>query len=62
MGLIILALEPWARGSGVGLGPLTPEISLLNFYPPHVGVRLAHSISPYLHICTSLTSLDECTF
>ena len=24
-------------GFGLGLGFLTPEISVLNFYPPHVG-------------------------
>ena len=44
-GLIFLALEPWARGSGVGLGLLTPEISLLNFYLPHMVVGPAHSMS-----------------
>ena len=32
-------------GPGVGLGLLTPEISLLNFYPPPVGEGLAHSMS-----------------
>ena len=37
-GLIFLALEPWPGGPGMGWGPLTPKISLLNFYPPHVGV------------------------
>ena len=44
-GLIFLALELWAGGTGVGLGPLAPEISLLNFYPPHmdVGLRLCPS-------------------
>ena len=30
-GLIFLALEPWAEGPGVGLGPLAPKISLLIF-------------------------------
>ena len=28
---ILLALEPWAGGPGVGLGPFTPEISLQIF-------------------------------
>ena len=37
MAIIFLAPEPWAEGPGVGLGLLAPEISLLNFYPPHVG-------------------------
>ena len=32
-------------GPGVGLGLLTPELSLLNFYPPHVGEGPAHSTS-----------------
>ena len=36
--LIFLALESWAGGPGVGLGLLAPEISLLNFYPPHMDV------------------------
>ena len=31
-----------------GLGLLTPEISLLNFYPPYVGERLAHFTSVLL--------------
>ena len=43
--LIFLVLEFWARGSGVGLGLLTPEISLPNFYPPPVHVGPAHSAS-----------------
>ena len=30
-------------GPSVGLGLLAPEISLLNFYPPHVGVGPACS-------------------
>ena len=44
MGFIFLALEPWAEWSGVGLGSLTPEVSLPIFiyhrlvwdYPFHV--------------------------
>ena len=50
-GLIFLAWEPWAGGVGVGLGLLAPEISLLNFYPPHMDVRPAHSASvPFLPV------------
>ena len=41
-GVTFVALEPWAGGPSVGLGLLTPKISLLNFYPPHVGVGPAH--------------------
>ena len=41
----------------MGLGLLAPEIALLNFYPPHVGVGPAHSASVLL-----LTSLDGCGF
>ena len=42
-GLIFLALEPWA---GVpGMGCLAPEISLPNFYPPHVDVGPAYFTS-----------------
>ena len=29
--LLFLALEPWAVGPGVGLGPVAPKISLLIF-------------------------------
>ena len=32
-------------GLVLGLGLLNPEISLLNFYPSHVGVGFAHSVS-----------------
>ena len=56
--LIFLALEPWAWGPGVGLGPLAPEISLLNFYPPHVGEGPAHSMSvPLLPVWMDVISL-----
>ena len=48
LGLILLALAPWAGGPGVGLGLLTPEISLLNFYPPHMGMGPASSTSAFL--------------
>ena len=43
--LISLALEPWAWGPGLGLGFLTPEISLPNFYPLHMRVEPALSTS-----------------
>ena len=45
MGLVFLALEPWAGGPGVGMGPLDPEISLPNFYPPHMDVGPACYVS-----------------
>ena len=44
-GHIFLALEPLAGGPGVGLGLLTPKISLPNFHPPHLDVGPAYSIS-----------------
>ena len=44
-GLIFLGLEPWVGGSGVGLGLLASEISLLNFYLPHVDFGPAGSVS-----------------
>ena len=42
--LIFLALEVWA----VGLGPLAPKMSLVNFFPPNVGVGPVHSTSATL--------------
>ena len=36
----------WRPGAGLVL--LTPKISLLNFYLPHVGVGPVHSVSPPL--------------
>ena len=56
--LIFLALEPWAGGPDVGLGLLTYEISLLNFYPPDVDVGPAHSVSvPLLPVWVDVVSL-----
>ena len=53
-----LSLEPWAGGPGVGLGLLTPEISLPIFYPQYVGVGPAHSTSaPLLPACMDVGSL-----
>ena len=45
MGFICLALEPYAGQPGVGLGLLATKISLPNFYPSHMDVGLAHSVS-----------------
>ena len=42
-------------GPAVGLGLLTPAISLPKFYPSYMGVGPAHSMSP-----TPPTSLDGC--
>ena len=46
--LIFLTLEPWAGRPGVGLGLLALEISLLSFYPPHMGKGPACSTSALL--------------
>ena len=43
--LIFLALAPWAERPGMGLGLLSLEISLPNFYPQHIGVGPACSVS-----------------
>ena len=57
-GFTFLALESWAGGPGRGLGFLTPEISLLNFYPLHVDVGPAHSASvPLLPVWMDVVSL-----
>ena len=56
-GLIFLTLELWARWSGVGLRSLTP-----NFYPPHVSVGPACSMSLHHFISTPPTRLNECDF
>ena len=40
--------NPGLGGPGVGLGLLTPEISLPSFYPLYVGERPAHSMFPHL--------------
>ena len=58
LGLIFLALEPWAGGLGMGLALLTPEISLLSFYPAHVSVGPACSASaPLLPVWMDVVSL-----
>ena len=52
----LMALEPWAGGSGVGL--LIPKISLLNFYPLHMDVGPAHStFLPLLPVWMYVVSL-----
>ena len=57
-GLIFLALEPWAGGPGMGLGLLTPKISLLNLYLPLAGVGPARSVSaPLLPVWMAVVSL-----
>ena len=40
-----IGVQGKAEVSGMGLGLLTPEISLQNFYLPHVGMGSAHSAS-----------------
>ena len=43
---------------GVGLGLLAPKISLLNFYPSHIGEGLAHfSCAPLLQVWVDVFSL-----
>ena len=54
-GLIFLVLESWPGGTGVRLGLLTSEISLLNFYPHGCGT------SPF-SVHTPPTSLDGYDF
>ena len=45
--------NPGLEGAGVGPRLLTPEMCLLNFYPPHVGL----GTSP-IHACAPHSSLD----
>ena len=45
VGLNFLVLESWDGVPAVDLGILTPEISLLNLYPPHMGVGPTRSAS-----------------
>ena len=54
-GLIFLALETWARGPGVGLGLLAPEISLPDFIHQR---WVWDQPVPRLCISASPTSLD----
>ena len=49
---------PWAGYPSVRLGTLIPEISLLNFYPLHMDVGPAHSMSlPLLPVWMHVVSL-----
>ena len=53
-----MALKPWTENPGMGLGILTPKIFLLNFYPPHVDVGPAQSMTaPLLPIWIDVVSL-----
>ena len=49
--------NPGLEGAGVGPRLLTPEMCLLNFYPPHVGL----GTSP-IHACAPHSGLDGCGF
>ena len=52
-----LALERWAGGTGVGLGLLSPVISLPNYYVSHVGEEPACSTSaPLLPVSMDVVS------
>ena len=72
MGLMFLALEPWAGWSGKGMGGLmwgTPHSLDVpsNFYPSHVGVgpsmpHLCISTSLHLRLSIPPTRLDKCDF
>ena len=58
MGTYLAGTVTLARGPGVGLGLLGPEISLLNFYPPHMGVGPAGSVSaPLLPVWMDVVSV-----
>ena len=65
-GFIFLVLETWTMLSGLGLGSLTPQVTLLVFiyhmwkwdHPFHLCCRLlCLTTSPILHLCP-LTYLD----
>ena len=64
-GFIFLALEPWARWSGMGLGFLTPEV-FLPIFMHHTWVSTTCSVSMHLslRLCFSTlpTYVDECDF
>ena len=58
MGTYLPGFGTLGWGPGVGVGLLTPEISLLNFYPPHVGEGTVHSMSvPLLPVWMDVVSL-----
>ena len=56
MGTYLPGIGTLEWGAGVGLGLLTPDIILSNFYPPHMGVDQPG------RICAPPTSLDGCGF
>ena len=48
-------------GPGMGLGLLSPEVFLPNFYPPHMDEGPAHSMSaPFLPVWMDVVSLIPC--
>ena len=58
MGTYIAVTGTLGWGAGVGLGLLAPKISLLNFYPPFMGVESAHSVfQPLLPVWMDVVSL-----
>ena len=58
VGTYLPGIRILGRGPGVDLGLLSHEISLLNFYPPHMGAGSAHSVSPpLLPVWTDVVSL-----
>ena len=62
MGLIFLALEPWAGWSGVGLGSLAPEVPLPIFIHPmwvwDPGSASPHMSASSVPIWMNVTSLS----
>ena len=48
MGTYLPGTGTLGGGPSMGLGLLTPKISLLNFYPPHVRVGPTHSVFQHL--------------
>ena len=58
MGSYLPGIETLGWGPGMGLGLLAPEIFLLNFHPPQVGVGPPHSASvPLLPVWMDVVSL-----
>ena len=58
VGTYLPATGTLGRGAWYGAGLLAPEIFLLNFYPPHMGKRLAGSMSvPLLPVLMDVVSL-----
>ena len=58
MGTYLPGIGTLEWGAGVGLGLLTPDIILSNFYPPHMGERPACSTPvPFLPVWMDVVSL-----